>query len=115
MLSAKDREEIKFLMEEQIQELEEKLRRHREAEPIAPDVAIGRLSRLDSMVNKQTLDMAMADAEKKLNRLRDKLSRINSDDFGKCGRCGKDIPIERLRVAPDRWTCMACIRELKPK
>lgn len=111
MLTAEQREEIRALIEQEIAKLEESVERLRERlEVVAPDVAIGRLSRLDSMVNQGTAEMALGDAQKKLNRLMDKRARVDDPNFGRCARCEEWISIERLRAAPDRGVCVKCMQ-----
>ncbi len=112
MLSPEEREEIKQLIIAQIKENEASLESLRsQVDPIAPDNAIGRLSRMDSLVNKSTAEHALANVRKKLNRLHGKLERIDAPDFGHCANCNAFIGLERLRAAPDRGVCLKCLRE----
>lgn len=114
MLSAKDREEIRLLIESEIHTIEEALNHFRdENSPIPPDMAIGRLSRMDSLVNQETLTIAMDEAVRRLEKLRDKLERIDDDDFGRCAMCGEWISMERLRLAPERGVCVSCLNAQK--
>ncbi len=111
MLTVEQREELRILIREKIVELEKSLESLQEqANPIAPDNAIGRLSRMDSLVNQGTAEMAMVNTRKTLERLRGKLDRIDDANFGRCGKCNQWIPIERLRAAPDRGVCIECLR-----
>jgi len=110
VLSTEEREEIRSIILREIAALEEQLEGMKEQlQPVEPDAAIGRLSRLDSMVNQGTVEMAAGEAQKRLNRLRDKLERVGEKDFGKCGVCGKWISMERLRLSPDRGICVKCL------
>jgi len=36
------------------------------------------------------------------------LARIESDTYGTCVRCGKEIPVERLKAVPAAELCIAC-------
>ncbi len=111
MLTAEQREEIRALIKSEIAHLEESTESlQQRLGTVEPDVAIGRLSRMDSLVNKGTVEMALAEELKKLKRLRDKLPRVDDPDFGICARCDGEISIERLRAAPDRGVCMTCLR-----
>jgi DnaK suppressor protein len=78
-------------------------------ETVSPDLAIGRISRMDSLVNQGTVEMALAEESKKLNRLRDRIQRLDDPDFGRCALCNEWIPIERLKAAPDRGVCVPCM------
>ncbi len=45
------------------------------------------------------------------NRLQDinlALEKIKKGRYGKCEKCRKEIPIERLRVCPEAKTCSKC-------
>lgn len=112
VLSAQEREELRAIIEQEILSLEEQLGGMKEKmQPVEPDAAIGRLSRLDSMVNQGTVEMAATELIKRLARLRDKLTRVDDKDFGKCGVCGKWITMERLRLSPDRGICVKCLQK----
>jgi RNA polymerase-binding transcription factor DksA len=36
------------------------------------------------------------------------LDRINQGTYGRCGKCGKEIPQERLEVLPYALMCITC-------
>jgi len=45
------------------------------------------------------------------NRLRDinlALEKIKKGEYGKCEKCGKEIPRERLEVCPEARFCLKC-------
>ena len=35
--------------------------------------------------------------------------RIDTGEFGRCLRCGRDIALERLRHLPDAVVCVPCV------
>ena len=112
MLKPKEREELRRLIVEQIANMEESIRSLQEIMiPVSPDAAIGRISRMDSLVNQGTAELALNDAQKRIGRLRDKLTKIDDPDFGKCAGCGEWIPIDRLRAAADKGVRMACMKK----
>ena len=39
------------------------------------------------------------------------LSRIEDGTYGKCERCGEDIPFERLEARPTSTLCMSCAKQ----
>lgn len=103
------KEEIRQLIENKInhvsahiQELEELTR------PIAPDVAIGRVSRMDAINNKSVNEAALRQARAKLNGLELALENLNKSTFGQCSRCGGQIPFGRILVMPESTRCMRC-------
>ncbi|MDK2973213.1 MAG: DnaK suppressor protein [Candidatus Sumerlaeota bacterium] len=110
MITEQERAELKTLMIDRIAELEASIARLRErVETVSPDSAIGRLSRLDSMINAGTVNQAIHDSQAKLTRLRNRLERIADADFDQCRMCGQPLSIERLRAAPDRGVCTTCL------
>lgn len=52
------------------------------SKPEAPDVAIGRVSRMDAINNRGVMESALRNAELKLQRLHLMLQKIDSPDFG---------------------------------
>lgn len=47
-----------------------------------------------------------------LNKIDDSLAKIEEGTFGKCNRCGKPIPEERLEFLPYAEFCVKCQSEL---
>lgn len=79
-----------------------------EGQPVSPDNAVGRLSRLDAM---QMQQMALAARQRLMVEqvgLREALQRLDRGTFGACLLCGKDIALERLEFQPSATTCIAC-------
>ena len=44
----------------------------------------------------------------RLQQIENALDRINQDKYGRCIKCGKEIPAERLEVLPDALMCIQC-------
>lgn len=78
-------------------------------QPIEPDCAIGRVSRMDAIVNSAVNKEALAKLEEKLHKINLTLSKIDDKDFGKCTRCKKEIPVQRILFAPG-GLCISCSR-----
>ena len=78
-------------------------------QPIEPDDAIGRVSRMDAIVNKTINQQALKKANDKLNKINISLERIDDNDFGTCIQCKKPIPIQRLLLMPGS-ICINCAR-----
>ena len=76
--------------------------------PIAPDCAIGRVSRMDAINNKSINEAALRKAENKLKGLKIALQNIDDPGFGKCARCGNDIPLGRILLMPHSRFCVHC-------
>jgi DnaK suppressor protein len=77
--------------------------------PIAPDVSVGRLSRLDSMQMQQMALAGKRRLEEQRVRLHEACRRIEAGTYGRCLRCDHDIAIERLQHQPDAVMCMPCL------
>lgn len=78
--------------------------------PIAPDDAIGRVSRMDAINNKSVNEAALRQAESKLASLKRVLASIGNEDFGLCLQCRKPIPEERILIRPESLYCVQCAR-----
>lgn len=80
------------------------------SQPVAPDNAIGRVSRMDAINNKSVVDAALRKARLKLSGLKRHLGNLGTDHFGRCPKCRKEIPIERILLAPESAFCVNCAR-----
>ncbi len=80
------------------------------AKPVAPDEAIGRLTRMEAINNQQINAAALRAAKAKLSKLERALSKIDSEDFGLCAVCEEPIPIARLMHVPESSCCVKCAR-----
>jgi DnaK suppressor protein len=77
-------------------------------QPIAPENAIGRVSRMDAINNKSVNMAALKKAEQKLSNLKIALANINDPDFGICYKCKNIIPIGRILLMPQARFCVQC-------
>lgn len=109
MLSKEDKEKIRESIRGKIvkakygiAELEDLTR------PIAPDNAIGRISRMDAINNKSVNEASLRETREKLIRLEHALVIIDKEGFGKCVRCGITIPFGRLVLMPESTKCASC-------
>lgn len=103
--------EIKDRILQEISKTELLVAEYRElTRPIAPDVAIGRISRMDAINNKSVTEAALRQAEEKLNKLQYVLSIADSEDFGVCMGCKAPIPLGRIMIRPESTYCVNCAR-----
>ncbi|MFO8065942.1 MAG: TraR/DksA C4-type zinc finger protein [Bacteroidales bacterium] len=101
--------EIEKKLEEEILKTEKLIEEYKElTKPVAPDVAIGRVSRMDAINNRSITEAALRQAEEKLNKLKFVLSKIDSPDFGVCIKCKKEIPLGRILIRPESSHCVNC-------
>ncbi len=89
-------------IEEQIVLLEAKTR------PIAPDCSLGRLTRMEAMNEQEVSRRILDETLLRQTRLRNALSRIDSEEFGFCLACDGEIGFERMRIRPESVRCVAC-------
>ncbi|RMG77867.1 MAG: TraR/DksA family transcriptional regulator [Bacteroidetes bacterium] len=76
--------------------------------PVAPENAIGRVSRMDAINNKSVAEAGLRSAQKKLAALQQALTKIDSPNFGICSRCGRPIQPARLLFMPQSTCCVRC-------
>ncbi len=77
--------------------------------PVAPDAAIGRLSRLDTMLNQGISEASLSNSRQRILRLERALARVEHDpSFGECAECGEPIPVARLLALPESTRCVHC-------
>ena len=107
----KEKKQIKKRIEEEILSTAVSVEKYRElTKPIAPENAIGRVSRMDAINNKSVNQAALNYAELKLKNLKMALSKIDDSDFGICIRCNNPIPLARILLMPQAITCVNCSR-----
>ncbi|MCB9223442.1 MAG: TraR/DksA C4-type zinc finger protein [Crocinitomicaceae bacterium] len=101
--------DIEVLLKAEIKKTSEHIRELKEStQPIEPDCAIGRVSRMDAINNKAINEAALRKAETKLKNLQFALSNVNDPDFGKCAKCNSQIPIQRIILIPQSRYCVKC-------
>lgn len=94
------------LTKDDISELEEMTK------PIAPENAIGRISRMDAINNKSVNEASLRNAQAKLSQLEDALYKLDNDEnFGNCRKCGQEIQEGRLLLMPESPLCVPCARK----
>ncbi|GJL78659.1 MAG: hypothetical protein NPINA01_16480 [Nitrospinaceae bacterium] len=76
--------------------------------PVAPDNAIGRLTRMEAISSKGVSEASMNSAKTKLAKLKTALEKVDHPDFGICIQCENPIPPGRIRVMPENVLCVAC-------
>ena len=108
-MTAEERDIFKEKIIATIAETEvEVVRREENSEPISPDNAIGRISRMDAINNKSVAEAGLRSTKRKLSNLRIALAKIDSPGFGNCSHCGKPIPSARLMLMPQSDRCVPC-------
>ncbi len=104
-----DRKGLKLSIEEKMRQLEQEIEELKElTKPIAPENAIGRVSRMDAINNKSINEAALRKSEERFQKLKYALSRINDEAFGNCDRCGSAIQPMRIMLMPESNYCVNC-------
>jgi DnaK suppressor protein len=85
------------------------------SKPVAPDNAIGRLTRVDAM-QQASVQAAMHRSHAIELRLVERaLDAIASGEYGTCARCGSDIAPARLQAKPEAFLCLSCAEKPGPR
>lgn len=106
-----DKAEIREKVIAEISKTEETIKEYKAmTKPVSPDVAIGRISRMDAINNKSVAEAALREAEIKLNKLNRVMLKIPSIDFGICLKCKKQIPLGRILIRPESLHCVNCAK-----
>lgn len=101
--------QVRAKIKEEIARLDGDIQRLREvSKPVAPDNAIGRLSRMDAINSKSINEANLRSAQERLVNLKKTLLRIDHEDFGCCIECDESIPLLRLLAIPENALCVAC-------
>lgn len=93
----------------------EDLRREADNEEIDPqavavDVAIGRLSRLDSMQMEEVRKDAARRRNQRIHEIQQALRRMDEGEYGICESCQDWISYARLEQKPEADLCEKCAR-----
>ena len=109
-LTDDQRAELWAELERQLARLERSMALTDEAaRPVELDQqAVGRLSRMDSMLS-QGMAQNLQDRERvRLSALMDALRRFEEGGYGVCRGCREPIPFGRLVIMPEAATCTGC-------
>ncbi len=77
-------------------------------QPVAPDNAIGRLTRMEAINSKSINEASLNSAKFKLENMEKALANIDDPDFGMCRSCWEPIPPQRILLMPESLLCVAC-------
>jgi len=84
-------------------------------QPVAPDRAIGRLSRVGAMQAQQMSLDGRRRQQERLRRIEHALALVGQGAYGSCTRCGEDIGRARLNAIPDTFLCVVCVERLQSR
>ncbi|MCB0666075.1 MAG: TraR/DksA C4-type zinc finger protein [Saprospiraceae bacterium] len=109
-LSTKERDLLISKLKSKIERTIKKIERMQDmTQPISPENAIGRVSRMDAINNKSVMEAALRTARVDLDAMQLALRKLTSGaEFGQCERCGSQIPFQRLALMPGTTKCVHC-------
>ncbi len=108
-MKPEERQELKRISEEEIEAQKELIASLREtSKPVAPDNAIGRLSRMEALNDRAVSEASLNAARTKLSRLETALGKVDHPDFGICAGCDHPIPPGRILLMPEATRCVPC-------
>jgi len=108
-MNSREREEFKEVILSEIESEKHQIESLlKSIKPIAPDNAIGRLTRMEAIASKGVSEASLSSAQRKLAGLETALNKIGNPEFGVCIRCSSQIPKGRMLLIPGSVTCVAC-------
>ncbi len=108
-MNKKELKKLETIIKTEIKKTRDSVDTYKElTKPIAPENAIGRVSRMDAINNKSVNEKALRNAEQKLKNLEIALSNIHELNFGICSKCNNPIPIGRIMLIPQSRFCVNC-------
>lgn len=114
-MTQEERAELKELIKKRIEEIAASIPYlQEETKAVAPSVNLGRLTRMEALNDKGVNEQVLEQNRLKLQRLGNALKRVDTDAYGRCVRCGNEIPMGRLRLVPEALVCVDCA-EKKPQ
>ena len=78
------------------------------SKPVAPDNAIGRLTRMEAISSQGISEASLNSSRTKLVKLEKALSKIDLPEFGICLHCSAPIPQGRIMLMPENVLCVSC-------
>lgn len=108
-MKASEKKALKQIISDKILQLQDDILELTElTRPIPLDASIGRVSRMDAINNRSVNEASLREKKSQLSRLQKATERFEDDTFGKCTRCGNDIPFGRLEYMPYTTRCVQC-------
>lgn len=110
-MQSADRQKLQDLITDELQSIDSHIAElEARCQPVSPDNAIGRLSRMEAIGERGVHQTALAAATERRDALKHALQRIQEDEyFGLCERCDEPIPLARLMLMPESRYCVRCL------
>ena len=110
-MEPEDREKLRALIASELESIGKHIKElEQRCQPVSPDNAIGRLSRMEAIGERGVQQTALAAARQRFHELNIAVSRIDTDeDYGYCQRCDEPILLARLMLMPESRYCVKCL------
>jgi len=109
-MDAEEKKRLEDLIRKEVEDLNETIKWvGKSVQPVAPDNAIGRLTRMEAINSKAINEATLRSSKAKLIKLEKTLLEIDQPEFGICIGCDKPIPAGRLMAVPESRMCVTCI------
>ena len=106
--------ELRKLLEGLAAEIDRSLDLSRDgSRPVDLDEPIGRLSRMDAMLQQSMTRAGREGLEMRRRQIRESLRAMDRGEYGLCRRCEESIAFRRLKVRPEAPFCLTCQEELE--
>ena len=108
-MTKNEKEQIREKIQNDITELNREIEQLENlTAPIAPDNAIGRITRMEAINSRSVNEASLNKARLKRRQLEEMGVAINKSDYGLCSKCKDPIPFERLLWLPESDRCVKC-------
>ena len=105
--------ELRAMIEKKLEAVKKDIAAYkRNAGPVVPDNAIGRLTRMEAINSQVINEAALRKAQAALIKLERALTKVDQPDFGQCRECEEPIPLARLMILPEADLCVRCAEAL---
>ena len=103
------RKQLKDHIKKKIEDLKKDITSYQlNSRPVAPDNAIGRLTRMEAINSKGINEATLKKSKQTLSKMERTLMTIDDPDFGLCRECEEPIPFARLMIVPESDLCVQC-------
>lgn len=108
-LTGEQLREIKEILESEHARLTRSLKRANRDGPVQLDQqAVGRLSRMDALMNEGLAQGSMSRAGEEVGLIERALERLEAGTYGFCQTCDAPIEVDRLTAIPETLHCSGC-------
>jgi RNA polymerase-binding transcription factor DksA len=108
-LTEKDLQELKERLEKEAGELEVQISAAKKMPEFGSDVESDFSGEEADEAEEYAKNLGLQDALKeRLQDIESALEKMNKGEYGRCEKCGRDIPLEVLKISPESRFCKEC-------